>query len=59
VLRIAAFFMATNKFISAYMREIGKKGGKSSGAAKKRPKEHYREMARKRWAKAKKATTCE
>jgi general stress protein YciG len=44
------FFMATNKFISAYMREIGRKGGKKSGQNKARDPEHYREMAKKRWA---------
>ena len=31
----------------AYMRELGKKGGKARGERKKRPLEQYQEMAQK------------
>jgi hypothetical protein len=33
------------------MAKIGSKGGKTKGSAKKRPTEHYRKAAAKRWAK--------
>jgi general stress protein YciG len=39
------------KAVSDYMAKIGKKGGEAKGDRKKRPSEHYREAARKRWAK--------
>ena len=34
-----------NKFVSAYFRELGKKGGKASGASKRRSPEHYALLA--------------
>ena len=39
------------KAVSAYMAEIGAKGGKAKGKRKTRPIEHYRKAAAKRWAK--------
>lgn len=39
------------KPVSAYMSEIGRKGGKAKGSAKKRPTAHYKAAAAKRWAK--------
>jgi hypothetical protein len=33
------------------MAKIGKKGGETKGAAKKRSPEHYKRAAAKRWAK--------
>lgn len=39
------------KAVSGYMAEIGSKGGKAKGSAKKRSTEHYKRAAAKRWAK--------
>lgn len=39
--------------ISAYMAAIGKKGGETKGASKKRSQAHYKAAAAKRWAKRK------
>lgn len=39
------------KAVSAYMAEIGKKGGETKGAAKKRSTAHYKRAAAKRWKK--------
>ena len=41
------------KAVSDYMAEIGKKGGETKGAAKKRSTAHYKRAAAKRWAKQK------
>lgn len=38
--------------VSAYMAEIGAKGGKAKGKRKVRPSAHYKTAAAKRWAKA-------
>ena len=49
--------MATHKppkAVSAYMAEIGRKGGEAKGERKKRSVEHYRKAAAKRWGKVKK-----
>ena len=41
--------------VSAYMAEIGAKGGKAKGKRKARPSAHYKAAAAKRWtAKGKK-----
>jgi ribosomal protein S21 len=40
-----------NKFVSAYFRELGKKGGKASGDKKRRSPEHYKKMVEIRKAK--------
>jgi len=37
----------SNMHVRAYMRELGKKGGKARGERKKRPLEQYQEMAQK------------
>jgi len=39
------------KAVGAYMASIGKKGGETKGAAKKRPQAHYKAAAAARWAK--------
>lgn len=41
------------KAVSEYMATIGKKGGETKGAPKKRSIEHYKRAAAKRWAKKK------
>ena len=45
--------MKPTKSVSAYMAEIGKKGGETKGAAKKRSTAHYKAAAKARWAKRK------
>mgnify|MGYP006228550225 CR=1 FL=1 len=35
----------SNMHVSAYMRELGRKGGKATGDKKKRSPEHYAKMA--------------
>ncbi len=42
------------KAVSDYMAKIGKKGGETKGAPKKRSTEHYKKAAAKRWAKREK-----
>jgi hypothetical protein len=39
-----------NKFVSAYMKEIGKKGGKSSADKRRGNSDYYKDLAKKRWA---------
>jgi hypothetical protein len=46
--------MKPPKAVSDYMAQIGSKGGKAKGAAKKRSKAHYKAAAAKRWAKKEK-----
>ena len=53
VLRLASIAPVTNKFGSAYFRELGKKGGKTSGDSKRRSPEHYARMVEIRRKKAK------
>jgi hypothetical protein len=36
--------------VRAWMARMGQKGGKAKGDCKRRPKEHYTNMARLRWA---------
>jgi len=45
-MRVAMRAMS-NMHVSAWMREIGRKGGKSGGDKKKRSPEHYAKMAAK------------
>jgi hypothetical protein len=40
--------------VSAYMASIGKKGGETTGAKKKRSTAHYKAAAAARWAKKQK-----
>lgn len=42
--------MKPPKAVSDYMASIGKKGGETKGAAKKRSTAHYKAAAAKRWA---------
>jgi general stress protein YciG len=41
-----------SKAVSAYMAEIGRKGGEATGKRKRRSRAHYRAAAAKRWDKA-------
>tara|TARA_B100000519_G_scaffold179528_1_gene170449 strand:+ start:656 stop:805 length:150 start_codon:yes stop_codon:yes gene_type:complete len=43
----------TNKFVSAYMKVIGKKGGKSSADKRRGNSDYYKDLAKKRWEKRK------
>lgn len=43
------------KALSDYMAKIGKKGGETKGAPKKRSTAHYKAAAAARWAKAKRS----
>jgi hypothetical protein len=43
------------KAVSDYMAKIGKKGGETKGAPKKRSTEHYKRAAAKRWSKRRNA----
>lgn len=42
-----------NKFVRAYMKEIGSKGGKKSADKRRGDSEYYKLLAQKRWAKRK------
>ena len=39
--------------VKQYMAEIGRRGGKAKGIVKRRPSDHYKKAALKRWSKAK------
>ena len=41
----------TNKFVSKYMKEIGRKGGKESAKKRRGDSDYYRALALKRWGK--------
>lgn len=51
VLRARYCAAMTNKFVSKYMKEIGRKGGKESAKKRRGDSDYYRALALKRWGK--------